>query len=361
MFVNPDDPRPCGSCHATIVEEWKQSMHARAHHDEDPIFGAMRRLRMDKQGAAVAGKCAKCHNPRSPDDPDSERGRVGVGCAACHNLADVHSDKLGSDALVRASDNRMVAIHDVPAGKSPAHGTGAAAPFIVDGRTLCLACHDALTNPKGAPACTTGTEYAEHRNPQATCVSCHMPRVAAAGGTVDPDNDHASHAFLGPHRAWYQDDASLLAQGVTITAMLAEAGLTVTLVNESGHGFPSGFPGRMAVLSAVGKDAAGTEIWRNFDADPMKQSPQSVLNKVYVDEEGKPTLAAFAVKLARDNRLKPDESRTLSIEVPAAVHTVELELRYWLLPPPAAAKLGLTGTLEAEPRSVAKRTVTRGS
>ena len=360
MLVNPDDPRPCASCHAAIVDEWRQSMHARAHHDEDPIYGAMRRLRMDVQGKAVAGKCAKCHNPRSPDDPDSDRGRVGVGCAACHNLQNVHREgKLGADALERAADNRMIAAHDIPAGKSPAHSTGAAAPFIVDGQTLCLACHDALANPKGAPACTTGPEHAEHRDPKATCVSCHMPRVASAGGTVDPDNEHASHAFVGPHRAWYQDDASLLAQSVHITATLDGPTLSVTLENRSGHGFPSGFPGRMVVLSAVGKDAAGAEVWRNFDGEPMKASPESVLNKVYVDDAGKPTLAAFATKLARDNRLAPDESRTLTFEVPQAVMTVDLELRYRLLPPPAASKLGLTTTPEAEARSVATKTIAR--
>jgi len=357
--VNPDDPRPCGSCHATVVEEWRQSMHSRADHRADPIYAALRELRSTRQGDASVAECAQCHNPRSPDNLERETARVGVGCAACHNVQTVHSEpgKFGARAIERGVDNRMVGPHDLEPGVSPGHATGPSADFIKDGRSLCLACHAARDNPQGVSTCTTGFEHAAHQNANATCVSCHMPRVDSPAGAVNRARTHASHAFIGPHRAWYQDDVSLLASAIKLSATLGEGTLEVTLDNRSGHGFPTGFPGRMAVLTAVGKDATGAPVWRNYETDAARESPASVLNKVYVDGEGKPVMPPFAAELKRDNRLKPDEVRALDFVVPAAVVTVELSLAYRLLPPPAAKTLGLQDALEAEPRVIIEHTV----
>lgn len=361
--VDPDHVASCASCHAAIVDEWNQSMHARAHHDADPIYGAMRRLRMAKQGDAIAGKCAQCHNPRDPSAPDSPAGKAGVSCAACHNLVDVHagSDRqpgaVGAKALVFAEDSRMIGPHD-PVVDPMVHGRGPAAPFITDGQTLCLACHDTTHNPAGVAACTTGTEYAARADAARSCTSCHMPRVAGAATAVPGRTDHASHAFLGPHRAWDQDDPAFLAQGVELAATLTDT-LEVTLRNRSGHGFPSAFPGRVATLVAVGIDDHGEAVWRNFAADPMQESPQSVLGKVYVDATGKPVMPPFATELKRDSRLTPDERRVVTFEVPADVVRVDVELHFRLVPGPAVEALGLSETPLAEPRVVTKVTATR--
>ncbi len=358
--LDVDDPRSCAACHGAVVEAWRGSMHASAHHDKDPLYGAMRTLRMEKQGAQIAGKCATCHNPRSPDDTSTPAAHEGVSCATCHLSAEVAREpgKLGVNAITWAEDGVMRSARDVPVGRSPVHGTGPAAPHLADGTTMCLACHDATTTPSGAPACTTGPELAASASGE-TCVSCHMPLVDAPSGAMDADGRHRSHAFVGPHRALREGDAGALPPAVGLEASLGPDTLRVTLTNRSGHAFPSGFPGRVAVVVAVGRDASGAEVWRAWTDDAMKERPDALLNKVYVDADGKPVLAPFSQSLQRDNRLKPDEIRTLSWAVPAEVASVAVSVIYRLIPPPGAAALGLTDHPVAAPRKVVETVATR--
>ncbi|MGH1340168.1 MAG: multiheme c-type cytochrome [Nannocystales bacterium] len=351
--VNPDDPDACSECHAQIVGEWKESMHARAHHDSDPIFAAVRQLASKSLGPEVQADCANCHTPRDPANPDSPAGKLGVSCASCHMLDAVHPGKSGAQALGFADVVRMRAGHDMAPGSSPAHQTGAAPEFIKDRKTVCLACHAVAENPSGVNTCATGAEFEARKGEEKGCMDCHMPRIPGPGGIVGSRSEHARHVFLGPHRAWYHDDGEFLSSAVSLEGTFGETGLKVTLNNETGHGFPTGFPGRVAMLSAVGRDGAGAEVWRNED------SPESVFNKVYVDEAGKPTLPVLSKSMSRDNRLKPSESRTLEFEVPQEVTTVELKLELRLVPTAAAAKLGLAEAVETQPRTVASETITR--
>ena len=143
---------------------------------------------------------------------------------------------------------------------------------------------------------------------------------------------------------------AFIAEAVTLAGTLSASSLTVTVKNGTGHAFPTGFPGRIATVAAVGKDSAGAEVWKNTD---------TVFNKVYADEAGKPTLPVLSKSLLHDNRLKPAETRTLSFEVPETVASVELKLVMRLVPPPAHERLGLTGKVEAEPRTISTTVVKR--
>lgn len=346
---DPDDPTSCAPCHGQVVSEWQTSMHSQAHHDRDPIYGAMRTLRMAKQGEAVGGKCLTCHTPRAPEAPDSAAAQAGVSCATCHAAAEVHADRgPGAKALV-FDDTVFRSARDVAPGASPVHGTGPAAPHLADGRTMCLACHDATTTPADQPACTTGPEH-EALAGDGTCVSCHMPRVDGPSGAVSGRADHPSHAFLGPHQAW-SGDASFLASAVDLTVALEGRTATVTLTNQAGHAFPTGFPGRMAVLVVKGLDAGGATVWSNVPEQGLPE-PAFLLNKVYVDADGKPVAAPFAKELKADRRLVPGEVRPVTVEVPAGVVAVEAELVFRLLPPPLAKALKVDALDIATPRGL---------
>jgi len=360
--LSVDDPQACVACHGQVVSEWQESMHSRAHADSDPVFAAMRTLRMQKQGDAVAEKCAACHTPRSPTDTQSPAAKVGVSCAACHTVTEVDPSQpaRGAARLTYGDGSVFFGPHDLTEGASAVHGTSAAPPHMTDGTTLCLACHGERSNPKGAITCTTGSELPHSSDPTATCTSCHMPQVEGpTGGVTEAGATHASHAFLGPHRAWLQGDSAFLAQAVDLKASIEDSDLVVVLGNLSGHAFPTGFPGRMAVVVAKGVDAAGEPLWAVPGKDAMKQHPEAVLNKVYVDDAGSPVLPPFAAKLVRDNRLKPDEVRTLRFSLPREVTQVEVKLVYHLMPPPAVEVLGLQGTPEATPKVMRSITVTR--
>ncbi len=355
--VNPDDPQTCAACHDAIVAEYTESMHAQAHHAADPIYGAMRTLRLGKEGPQLSAACARCHTPRELAEAESEVARVGVGCATCHNLAAVEltAAARGVEALRFDVPGMLRGPHDVPAGKAGVHGTGPAQPALADGKTVCLACHGEERNAQGLATCSTGVE---HGDDERSCTSCHMPQVATPSGIASTRATHRSHAFVGPHRAWQLQDLFWLAEHLTVSGRFEQQRLVVLIDHRASHDFPTGFPGRLAMLAMTGFDASGSKVWSNFSKDPMKDHPEAVFGKVYVDAEGKPTLAPYASALARDHRVPGLAKHELAIAVPASVARVELELRLWLIAPPAAQRLGLTGPL-TEPRVLAKATVLR--
>ncbi len=359
--ANIDDPSACEECHEAVVAEWRESMHARAHHNRDPIYAGVRALRLRKEGEAIAAACALCHTPRAGGDVDGDAAEVGVGCAACHNVTAVHSgtDEKGSRALVYAGGTLLVGPHDVEAGVEEAHATGAAPAHMRNPVQLCLACHAELKSPAGILICSTGPEAAAGKGLSVGCPTCHMARVKGASGVASERPDHASHAFAGPHRAWYQDDTSVFENAVKVEARLVEGAVEVVLENRTGHSFPTGFPGRMVVLQAIARDQNGAEVARAWTNDAMAERPEAVLNKVYVDAEGKPTLAPYGVELRRDTRLSPGEKRTLRIPTPGSAHAVAVSLVARLLPAPLADKIGIGGTPEAAPKKVLEDEVVR--
>ncbi len=349
-----DDPEQCAPCHTAVVAEWKTSMHAHAHQSRDPIYAAMRALRMKKEGPALGEKCANCHGPRDPKQSDSAIAIVGVGCASCHLVEDVNREEgrnKGAAALTYSA-GKLRGPHDPVNPMAAPHGRGPAAPWLTDGVSVCLVCHDAMKNAEGVATCTTGTEYSQKAEKR-PCTGCHMPEVAEPNGPVSSVQKHRSHAFLGPHQL-YDDPAQreFMASAIHLDGELDGGELRLTLENQTGHSVPSGFPGRMLLIQARGYDATEKELWSNFRDDPMVEDPQAVLNKVYVDDEGKPVLPPYAKELKRDNRLVPDETRTLKWHVPDAVQHVEVQIFYRLVPPAAVSALGLAGRQVAEARLV---------
>lgn len=346
-YIDIDDPQVCAGCHANVVEEWQQSMHSRAHRDNDPIFGAMLEFRKSKQGANIEKKCAKCHHPREPKHPESAIAKTGVSCATCHNVSAVHltDGKVGVDALSWANDSLLRAGRDLPPGASPAHATGAGYTEIKDGTTLCLACHNKTKTPANQAACTTGPEFASHQGDD-TCVSCHMPEKDGPVGAFGRQDKHRSHVFFGPHRAWYQDDDSILKQAIEAKIVWQANGVSLNLTNRSAHAFPSGFPGRAVYIQVVAYDDANNVVWKNFETYPDKNSKNAILNKVYHDENGKTVPAAFAKILAKDSRLKTNENRRIDFAMPKNTTRVEVRFLYRLLPAKLAKKLGLEGKVE---------------
>lgn len=342
--VDADDPETCVPCHGAVVGEWRESLHGRAHHALDPLYGAMRALRIANEGPGIAERCARCHTPRDTVDHESRVARTGVACATCHQLADVRlgEGRIGAHALVPADRPVFRGPHDLPAGRTAVHETGPALAPLRDGTTLCLACHAEERNAAGVPTCTTGIEHAVG-GAERSCAACHMPVVDAPSGAVSTRPTHRSHRFEGPHLAHRRDDPGLLADGLAIAGRFDGARLVVTLDNRTGHGFPTGFPGRMAVVEVRGFDESGAEVYRNVRDDPVAEHAAAVLSRRYADAEGRPVLAPFASRLAADTRLAPRERRELVVAVPAAVRRAEIRLRFYLVGPLVARALGYAG------------------
>ena len=357
--LDADDPQTCAPCHASVVAEWLESQHAHAHHDSDPLYAAMRTLRTQKQGAHIPSVCARCHTPRDLEQHDSATAKTGVACAACHQLDAVHldGDQKGADALVRGPELLFRGPHDVQDVESPVHRNGPAHPALVDGTTLCLACHQEERNAAGVPTCTTGIEHATTED-RASCTACHMELVPGPSGLVSQRPEHRSHRFRGPMHALRSGDASLLASGVALSGRFDGDRVLVTIENRAQHGFPTGFPGRVAVLVVRALDGAGAQLFVNVTKNPAQEHPEAVFGKAYVDADGKPSLAPFAAKLARDSRLLPGERRELAVLVPSGTVRVEAHVRFVLAADGMVKALAYQGP-ETKPLSLPPVVITR--
>ena len=349
--IDYDDPGACAPCHAAVVAEWRESMHSRAHESRDPIFAALRAVRIERGGEAVADECASCHYPRDARRTRPVVAEQGVSCASCHLVTAVDREKGAGHLALSWSEGVMAGPHDIAPRTAAVHGTGPAPDFMKAGSELCLACHHAAQNPQGVPTCTTGLEWAAAAEPP-RCVECHMPNEEGPSGAVSQGRGtHRSHRFPGPHRSWYQDDPSFAAQGVGLTVAFEGDRANVILENRTSHGFPSGFPGRLATVQVQGLDAQGAVVWQD--------AKLTQLGKRYVNAEGETVPPPFGTRLAEDTRLKPGETRRLATpNLPLAVTRLDVALRFALLPPAMAEKLGIPKP-ESEPRTVATATVTR--
>ncbi len=347
--VDLDDVAGCKECHPAVVDEWQQSRHAGAHPDGDPIVAAMLAFRTPRDGAELGKSCAGCHQPRRAD--------AGVTCATCHSAAEVASTGgVGAARLVAGPEGMLFGPRGEPSSAST-HGIGTPPGHLTDGRTLCLVCHETLVNPAGVAACSTGPEM-QAGLPEQRCVACHMPTTPGGATLGVIRAEHRSHRFIGAHTRWGAAPEAALSP-LALSGRFDRGELVVTLENRAPHAFPTGFPARVAVLALVGLDAKGTEVWKNFDKDPLTEAPWAVLNKGYVDAEGKPTIAPWAAKLVRDSRLTGGERRDLRVKVPAQVASVRARVMFRLVAPFLAQKLNLAEHPLAQPRPLIELSIAR--
>ena len=131
-----------------------------------------------------------------------------------------------------------------------------------------------------------------------TCQDCHMPTAPGAAGQyfgeVVEREDVAAHTLVGgntwvprvlladPATAGELDESTRLAlitgtlraeemlrRAARLEVARSGATLVVTVVNESGHKLPTGYPeGRRMWLEVEGRDAAGEVVFQSGDWDP---------------------------------------------------------------------------------------------
>jgi hypothetical protein len=370
-------------------------------------------------------------------------GREGVGCAGCHALDPdglgeertlsrpvLREDRISFGSLEAPVREAMLAM----AKTRPERGA-----HISESR-LCASCHTVIVrrlDERGAPVgdeIAEQTTYLEWRNsafqdetapagPRAmTCQGCHMPStddelgkgapIATAFSTRPTDapvrERYRRHALRGgnaylldrlaANAAWLNAgvDAAQLAGAAAATreflqraARLELAGgreaLAVTVINETGHKLPTGYPTRRMWLHLVALDERGAAVLESGRFDPRTgalvdgagrrlDGPGAILphtssiaspdqpiiwEAVPIDPRGKRThLLLGTAGLAKDNRIlpagwradHPDARRarpigvdadpdfapgrdTVTFRLPASTRTVRVELLYQPIPP----------------------------
>jgi hypothetical protein len=229
----------CEGCHTEIANEWRDSLHARAH--TDAVY--QRALAIEPLAF-----CRGCHAPEAdPREAVPEAAAaLGVACVTCHVLGDdiVGAAHERSSAFARATSR--VAPH----------------PIVRDGRlgatTACAGCHEFEFPDRGArsrPELMQST-VSEHRRSLergAACSDCHMPLVENGA------HRHRSHRFAGGR------DAEFVRSAVSVSAArTSDSRLEVTLTPRAiGHAFPTGDLFRRIDVSA---ESVGLE-WQVLASD----------------------------------------------------------------------------------------------
>jgi tetratricopeptide (TPR) repeat protein len=271
--VASDDPNvehltqkeECAECHAEIVEEWSDSMHAFASFN-NPLYRKAFDDFVAENGHEKGNFCAGCHDPApmlqgkigQKVEPDLKSAHAGVTCNTCHGVTEATKDGNGSYTLTtseipipKEGDDESLAKHKeraaMPALKSDA---------------MCVSCHRGFLSPAtGHDVFILGFDEfgpwrrsgwagnrvtrVDEKVADQSCTDCHMPK--------DPDTGHASHRFPGGHTT-FADMIDSAEQMEAVREMIEDAAsIDVAAAGEGGERFPSD-PGELAVES-------GTDFW----------------------------------------------------------------------------------------------------
>jgi len=331
----------CAECHGKMAGEWKKTPHSRAA--TSPLYQKL---------AAGDAACAGCHAPLAAYlGPDHAAAAEGVTCDVCHSIAAVDLDR---------EPRFTLAVHDMikygplcDADDHYFHRMGCSP--LHEKAELCGACHQRVVRgPDGPiPVYTTYQEWKD--SPYAgkgyTCQACHMPgdRAEVAEGEKARD-DVPHHGFFG--------DGALRKGAARLDVMLpmARGGgavpppVLVAVENFAGHDLPSGFPGKRVVLRVVVHGDRGAELAR----------AEEIFERRLVDAAGRLVAYPAAVKVASDNRLRPQDRRELPLflgGLPAGAREVRAELVWQSIAPELAAELGVP--VVEEPIATARRRIGR--
>lgn len=300
----------CTGCHPAAAEQWRHSAHAFASFD-NPIYRVSVDGFRQAQGAANSRMCAGCHDLALLVDgamdrevlPDDPRALAGVGCMACHAVADATPAGNGSLTF-------RTRVH-VPADLSPPqlrrHRESVDVTSL--GSRLCAACHRAfLGTSSGHDRHLPGSDdfgpWLESgmagpsvlrlaSRPQRGCADCHMPQVEGAADLAAPQGVLRSHRFAAGHSwlaAMTQDREGLrrarqmlrgavelhvvpLVEADAPSGPSAGRAFDVLIHNRgAGHRFPAGVrDAQQSWLEVAVLDATGAE-WLGHGRDPGRDA-----------------------------------------------------------------------------------------
>ncbi len=214
------DAASCGTCHATQLETWRTSAHARG--TASPVFQALLPRVEAAWGAAARQQCVSCHAPAHGGDDV-------VSCVSCHGATGNRGAKNG--ALVVDLEQPLASTKTRV--QNDAH---AVAPRgLLTSASLCGTCHE--VHGPGLFDERTLTEF-RSTDGEDSCLSCH-----GVGG-VD------GHRFAGVDPAWGAPSAeraeadgrarALWAKGLALSVEAEGQGVRVTLTNQARHAVPTG-------------------------------------------------------------------------------------------------------------------------
>jgi hypothetical protein len=328
----------CAECHVQSTADWKTSRHANSTADSNPFYAAMLRWANDSTDGQAQDNCDKCHVPAkflaSTPEVAEQLAHEGVTCDICHaTQPDRDWLTLGKPGVKYGPYKDAVSV--VHESEFSQH--------IVESRQ-CLTCHANLESAHGFSFCSTQQEYLQSSfyKKDVTCQDCHMPAIESKAADLGKIRPVHSHKFYGGYNPeLLRNCASIDVQVAGDTTQLA---IDIKVTNRTvGHALPTGSPMRSVYLSLKALDAENNVVWENYKVNPLAEDAQAVFMRLLQNDAGDaPVPPWLATSVKFDQRLKPDETRELSYEIPGQnVVAVIATLNYRLAPPALLKKLNL--------------------
>ena len=349
----------CAECHKDQYEQWKGSVHSRAHNDS--IYLAFARRAREEGGEAMYRFCSGCHAPLAVATGEIPGGEPtfltdeGVTCDACHTVkgvGEVHAGG-GGNASLLLDDGETRYGPFADASPNPIHPS--AASGVHDKAEFCSACHTLVHPHNGLVIENTYEEW--RKGPYAAagirCQDCHMRTVEQAievartmkplrvpGKTtvdLEPRPNVYAHLFTGAnvnaeltgasaHHAAEAEkrlkSAAVVELGLPEAAAPGtEVSLEVRVTNVgAGHAIPTSITElRQVWIDLRVTDAAGGEVFRSgaIDADGRVDPGAVMYHAVLVDEKGEVTYLPWrAARMVKEKLIPPKETVVERFAVP---------------------------------------------
>lgn len=326
----------CKKCHATIVEEFKDSMHKNSSHYTDEIHKAV----WDKHPAKSKNdyECAKCHAPNAKTEDEIKEG---ITCSSCHTIVDVEkhapqnsnvysqekktfysaeASKEGKRVLYK-KESSMLGMNKTTTG-SAYHTIDYSNSKFYTGE-VCMGCHSHKTNSKEVSVCKTGDAGAQSK--KENCITCHMPKINGSATSVRESSKHAFHGFAGARK-----NPQMLAKYVELAFAKSDKGFEIFIVNRAPHDLLT-HPLRVAELRI--KIIRGTQT--------IVLTPKEF--KRVIGHDGKPAMPWAATEVLVDNMVKASSKEVVAYEnALQAGDKVEAVLGFYVVNPKSVENLGLS-------------------
>jgi hypothetical protein len=333
LDIKAENPLNCKSCHREIYDQWQKSRHAFSTPSKNILFAKLYQKSQQDTDGKTKLYCIKCHAPVSNFNNDvdlqQEITNEGVTCDVCHTVKELTKEPEHWPLIF---DDGNIKFGPVKNLEVKAHKT--AYSDLFEGSKLCKSCHGGMIDIPQMQGCSDLTicdTYGEWGQSQ------------FSNNTSGCQECHPVHSFEGAY------SEEMLQKAVDLKVDFKEFGgkinLNIDITNTgAGHLLPTGPPARLIFIKIHAIDNSGKILWSNFTENPASEDPYGVFHIVYAGSEGKvPVLPWVAVKIIKDTRIKPKETRKLIYKFPSSgVKKIETKLYYRLAPSSLLEKLEIT-------------------
>ena len=367
MFENSNK---CKACHLHIVNDWKNSWHAKSHYKNDEYFRktidyVQRKTRKSLNSVKI--QCATCHNPRisvtSTDvdyeidvvmgfDGNSEIDKAlasdaiseGINCVVCHNIDKIHTK---ADDSIRGINR----VEWTKSGVMSGPYEDASSPYhkvehrdFMDAKTdqLCFVCH---ANDKSVSGFVFTNMQDEYKKDKKSCVDCHMGerKLGVASTLRDAKGNQRKrkvrgHKFEGAHTSSMWKDA------LNLELQKKKSNLLIVIENPQPHNIPSGFGSRELIVEIIFKAKDKTINTEVFS-----------LTRNYLSKRGTVTIPHLAVSSSKDRSVPAGGKKVLQVALGKTSDSVEVNLYYVLVNEEVRSLLKLEEKIWSKKNFIAKK------